>query len=94
MEDAFAKCSNGRGFFGGETIGYLDIAFGCYLEWIKAVEKMAGIKALDDAKTPVLVGWAERFCSDDAVKEVMPEADKLIEFNKKLQAIMNAAPGR
>ncbi|KAG1354626.1 putative Glutathione S-transferase U18 [Cocos nucifera] len=94
LEDAFAKCSKGKGFFGGETIGYLDIAFGCYLGWIKAVEKMMGIKALDEAKTPMLVGWAERFCSDDAVKEVMPEVDKLIEFAKKIQAIMNAAPVR
>ncbi|XP_008780084.1 glutathione S-transferase U17-like [Phoenix dactylifera] len=94
LEDAFAKCSKGKGFFGGETIGYLDIALGSYLGWIKAVEKMAGFKALDEAKTPMLAGWAERFCSDDAVKEVMPEADKLIEFAKKIQAIMNAAPAR
>nr|XP_029120146.1 glutathione S-transferase U17-like [Elaeis guineensis] len=94
LEDAFPKCSKGKDFFGGETIGYLDIAFGCYLGWIKAIEKMTGIKALDEAKTPTLVGWAERFCSGDAAKEVMPEADKLIEFTKLIQAIMNAAPGR
>ncbi|XP_073111956.1 glutathione S-transferase U17-like [Elaeis guineensis] len=94
LEDAFPKCSKGKDFFGGETIGYLDIALGCYLGWIKAIEKMTGIKALDEAKTPTLVGWAERFCSGDAVKEVMPEADELIEFTKLIQAIMNAAPGR
>ena len=91
LEEAFEKCSKGKDFFGGESVGYLDIALGCYLAWLKAVEKMHGVKLLDKEKIPLLVGWAERFCSADAVKELMPEVDELVEFAKMLRARLNAA---
>ncbi|KAJ4784090.1 Glutathione S-transferase [Rhynchospora pubera] len=82
LEEAFEKCSKGKSFFGGDDIGYLDIAFGSHLAWIKAVEKIVEIKFLDKKKIPSLVAWSERFCAHGAVKEVMPEADKLVEFIK------------
>ncbi|KAL6983559.1 Glutathione S-transferase [Sarracenia purpurea var. burkii] len=87
LEAAFVKCSKGKSFFGGESIGYLDIAFGCFLGWLRAVEKIAGLSLLHQTKTPCLVGWAERFCSDEAVKDVMPKTEKLIEIDKILQGI-------
>ncbi|KAF8390299.1 hypothetical protein HHK36_024824 [Tetracentron sinense] len=92
LEGAFEKCSKGKGYFGGEKIGYLDIAVGSFLGWIRATEKMNGVKLLDEAKTPGLVGWAERFCANSAVKEVMPETEKLAEFAKILQAKFKAPP--
>ncbi|KAJ3690412.1 hypothetical protein LUZ61_019576 [Rhynchospora tenuis] len=82
LEEAFQKCSKGKSFFGGDDIGYLDIAFGSHLAWIKAVEKIVEIKFLDKKKIPSLVAWSERFCAHEAVKEVMPEADNLVEFIK------------
>ena len=92
LEDAFVKCSKGKAFFGGDTIGYLDIALGCYLGWIRVTEKMNNRKLLDEAKTPNLVTWAEKFCSDCSVKDVMPETDKLAEFAKVLMAKFRAPP--
>ncbi|XP_020094905.1 glutathione S-transferase U17-like [Ananas comosus] len=84
LESAFTKCSKGKAFFGGDTIGYLDMALGCFLSWFKAVEMMnTGVNILDEAKTPLLAEWANRFYSDDAVKEVMPEPDVLVEHVKK-----------
>lgn len=85
LEDAFAKCSKGKDFFGGDSIGYLDIAFGCCLGWIKASEKMVEVVLLDETKTPGLVGWAERFCSHEAVKGTLPETEKLLEIAKRFQ---------
>ncbi|KAI8023678.1 Glutathione S-transferase U17 [Camellia lanceoleosa] len=84
LEKYFINCSSeGNGnFFGGDSIGYVDIALGCFLGWFKAREKMFDVKVLDIAKTPRLVEWAERFCSDDAVKDVIPETEKLLEFAK------------
>ncbi|KAF7124236.1 hypothetical protein RHSIM_Rhsim12G0054000 [Rhododendron simsii] len=59
LEDAFAKCGKGKASFGGDTIGYLDIAFGCFLGWLRVTEKLTDIKILDVSKTPGLFGWAQ-----------------------------------
>ncbi|KAF6167656.1 hypothetical protein GIB67_031239 [Kingdonia uniflora] len=91
FEDAFKKCSKGKAFFGGDSIGYIDITLGCFLAWIRVSEKFNGLAILDTEKTPYLVSWAEKFCADSTVKEVMPEVDKLAEFAIKLEAHMNAS---
>ena len=89
-EDAFAKCGKGKGFFGGDCIGYLDIAIGSFLGWLRAAEGMGELQLIDEAKMLGLAGWAERFCSHEAVKGVIPETEKLIELIKKFQAIVKA----
>ncbi|OAY74480.1 Glutathione S-transferase U18 [Ananas comosus] len=94
LEAAFENCSKGKRFFGGDNVGYLDIILGSFIGWIQASEKILNIKLLDEAKVPLLVAWADRFCAHDAVKEVMPEVDKLIEFGKLLQALLNANHAR
>ncbi|KAK1257349.1 Glutathione S-transferase U17 [Acorus gramineus] len=87
LEVAFEKCSKGKEFFNGETIGYLDIAFGCYLGWLRVVQIMGGgLSLLDEEKTPKLAAWASKLCSNEVVKDVMPETEKLLEFAKMLQA--------
>ncbi|KAK4791112.1 hypothetical protein SAY86_031525 [Trapa natans] len=92
LEDAFAKCSKGKGFFGGDSIGYLDIALGCFLGWIRVSEKLNGVVLVDGSTTPGLAGWAERFCSDPAVRDVMPETEKLAEFAKMIFPRYKNAP--
>ncbi|KAF7112917.1 hypothetical protein RHSIM_RhsimUnG0179200 [Rhododendron simsii] len=82
LEDAFIKSGKGKDFFGGDTIGYLDIALGSFLRWLRATEKMGDVKVLDETKTPRLFGWAERFSSNVAVKDVLPEVEKLVEIAK------------
>ncbi|KAL2904290.1 Glutathione S-transferase U18 [Bienertia sinuspersici] len=91
LEDAFDKCSNGKPFFGGDKIGYLDIAFGSYLGWVRVSEKMNNIELISKDKTPKLHAWAERFSANDAVKDYMPETEKLMGFAKMLMAKYQAA---
>ncbi|KAK3027853.1 hypothetical protein RJ639_041487 [Escallonia herrerae] len=91
LEEAFVKSSKGKGYFGGDSIGYLDIALGCFLGWLKAGEITADAKLLDEAKTPKLAEWAVRFASNDAVKDVLPQPEKLVEILKMLQAKHRAA---
>ncbi|KAG9133494.1 hypothetical protein Leryth_022675 [Lithospermum erythrorhizon] len=91
LEDAHVKCCKGEAFFGGESIGYIDIALGCSLSWLKAVEKLTEMKLMDETKVPNLVAWAGRFSEDSAVKDVISDADKLLDLLKmaKDQAASN-----
>ncbi|KAL2510194.1 Glutathione S-transferase U17 [Forsythia ovata] len=93
LEEAFVKCSKGKPFFGGDNIGYLDIALGCYMGWVKATEVSIGVKFLDEFKTPGLAEWADKFCSLNDFKEVVPETQKLVEIYKMFQGRGKPASG-
>ncbi|KAG8366257.1 hypothetical protein BUALT_Bualt17G0057600 [Buddleja alternifolia] len=86
LEEAFTKCSKGQNFFGGDKIGYLDIALGSFLGWVRVIQIMANVSLIDESKTPNLFKWAQDFSGHDAVKDVLPETDKLVEFSKFLVA--------
>ncbi|URD72762.1 glutathione S-transferase [Musa troglodytarum] len=92
LEEAFGRLSKGKGFFGGDDIGYVDIALGCFLGWLKVMEKTSGVKFIDEEKMPLLAGWAERFCAHEAVKAVMPEPERLEAFARKRAASAKAPP--
>lgn len=48
LEDGFVSCSKGKGFFGGDSVGYVDIVLGCFLGWMRATEIVMDVKYLDD----------------------------------------------
>ncbi|KAE8661015.1 Glutathione S-transferase U16 [Hibiscus syriacus] len=92
LEEAFKKLSKGKAFFGGDNLGYVDLAVGCLLAWIKVIEELTEAKVLSEAKTPSLVAWADCFSSHAAVKDVFPDVDKLADFGMKFKAkALNAA---
>ncbi|CAL4963217.1 unnamed protein product [Urochloa decumbens] len=91
LEGALKECSGGKGFFGGDAPGYLDAAFGGFVGWLRAWDKIAGVTLLDAGRVPLLAAWAERFAALDAAKGVIPEPDHLAEFAKVLQARAAAA---
>ncbi|XP_062213128.1 probable glutathione S-transferase GSTU6 [Phragmites australis] len=91
LEEAFAELSGGKGFFAGDAPGYLDVVLGGFVGWLRAWDKVAGVKLLDASRTPLLAAWAERFAALDAAKGVIPDPDQIAEFAKGLQARMAAA---
>ncbi|CAN6454075.1 unnamed protein product [Victoria cruziana] len=93
MEEALNKCGKGGKFFGGETIGFMDLALGSLVSWLRAMEMSSGMKFLDPNRTPKLAVWAESFCEADSVRAVLPDPVKLAEFRKIVQAALRAAAG-
>ncbi|RDY01635.1 Glutathione S-transferase U18, partial [Mucuna pruriens] len=83
VEGAFKECSKGKPFFAGDTIGFLDIVFGCFLGFLNVVEYRYERKVLVDAKIPALVKWSERFVADPAVEGLIPDTVKLAELSNK-----------
>ncbi|KAK3161632.1 hypothetical protein QOZ80_1BG0079540 [Eleusine coracana subsp. coracana] len=83
LERAFRECSKGKKpFFGADAIGLVDVMLGSHLVWIKVVDEVTGVTLLDEARFPGLAAWAERFMAVDAVREVMPDSDKVMEQYK------------
>lgn len=86
MEKAFQECSKGKPFFGGDSVGYLDVTLGGLVAWLHAAEKLYGVRLFDATRSPLLEAWLERFGALDAVKAVLPDVDKLVEYAKQRQA--------
>ncbi|KAG6488286.1 probable glutathione S-transferase GSTU6 [Zingiber officinale] len=92
LEEAFAECGKGKGFFGGDAVGYLDIALGSCLGWIMALEKGKSVKLLDAEELPRLAGWAERFLAEESVKGLVPDADEHLKIDEVAAARTSATP--
>ncbi|KAF8698483.1 hypothetical protein HU200_035223 [Digitaria exilis] len=80
LEEAFAKFYEGKAFFGGDSIGYLDIVFGSCLFWFEGVRRVYEVEIISSTKTPLLAAWAQRFGETEVAKKVMPDADKVVEY--------------
>uniref|UniRef100_A0A0A9APC2 Gst40 n=1 Tax=Arundo donax TaxID=35708 RepID=A0A0A9APC2_ARUDO len=91
MEAAFKQCSKGKPFFGGDSVGYLDVTLGSLVVCAHAGEKLYGFSLFDAARSPLLNAWVERFGALDVAKAVLPEADRLVEYAKMRQAEAAAA---
>ena len=85
LEAALAECCKEGDaeapFFGGGSLGLLDIALGSYLPWLEAIGHLAGMPPfLDAARTPKLATSAEWFRAAEPVRALLPAADKVEEY--------------
>ncbi|XP_077234495.1 putative glutathione S-transferase [Tasmannia lanceolata] len=77
-----------RRFFGGEKIGVLDIVIGCGSYWLCVFEEVAGVKLVDSEAFPRFHSWLRDFEEQKEVKEIIPPADKLLEYAKGLHQML------
>ncbi|KAE8789043.1 putative glutathione S-transferase GSTU6 [Hordeum vulgare] len=79
LEGALRDCS--KPFFGGNSVGYVDVVLGGLLGWVRATDTVQGVKTFDDpAITPLLAMWAYRFDALKTVQVVMPDVGALVDF--------------
>ena len=81
----------GKRFFGGETIGFVDIAAGWIGCWAQITGEIIGIKLIDAETMPLLHSWFQDFLEIPLIKECMPPQDKLLEHNREFHKILTAA---
>lgn len=69
-------------FFGGESIGIVDIAANFIAYWTAAIEEASGSKEkfFTEEKFPKLHQWSKEFVNCHSVKEKLPARDKMIAF--------------
>lgn len=65
-------------FFGGETIGFVDIAANLIGHWLKPAQEALELDLLSKEKCPKLWDWCDEFVNHSVVKETLPPTDNLI----------------
>lgn len=81
----------GKKFFGGATIGYLDIVVGWYAYWFPTIEEVAGVDIVNARNLPLLNAWFQRFLDNDVVKKTLPPMDKIYEVSRARREMLLSA---
>ncbi|XP_073134956.1 probable glutathione S-transferase [Henckelia pumila] len=69
----------GKKFFGGDSIGLVDIAATFVAYWLVIVTELMGIELMTRDKFPNLCEWIDEYVNSSFVKETLPDRDKLAE---------------
>jgi glutathione S-transferase len=75
-----AQLPEGRRFFGGDVIGFLDIAASGVALWLPVFEEMAGVTLLADETHRALCRWARGYAADETVRQCTPDRTMMLAF--------------
>jgi len=81
-------------YFGGDDIGYLDIAANVVAFWIQRVESVVGIDLLNQDSFPILCKWIERLYHEiPLMKECLPPKERHLVYIKTRYEAATATNG-
>jgi len=71
---------HGKRFFGGDDLGFVDLAACTLAHWLGALEEVAGVRLVAEGEYPALRRWAEQYTSHEVVRRSLPDRDQLVAF--------------
>ncbi|KAB1207365.1 putative glutathione S-transferase [Morella rubra] len=89
------KHIEGKKYFGGAQIGFLDLAVGWIPYWLNVMEEAGAMKVLDNDRFPWLYEWAQKFNEIPLIKECLPPRNTLLEyFNASISYMRSLATNK
>ncbi|CAL0325016.1 unnamed protein product [Lupinus luteus] len=80
MEKIEEEIKGLKKFFGGEDIGYLDIALGWISYWLPVLEEVGSMQIIDPLKHSATIAWMNNFLSHPVIKESLPPRDEMLAY--------------
>eukprot|EP01018_Ginkgo_biloba_P019450 Gb_16563 [translate_table: standard] len=80
LEGALREICGGKAYFGGERIGFVDIAFIPLVCWFHTIEVLGGFKIPLEDKCPSIDAWVKRCMERESVKKILPSPEKVLEI--------------
>ncbi|XP_047976361.1 probable glutathione S-transferase isoform X1 [Salvia hispanica] len=74
----------GKKFFGGDNIGFVDIAANFIGYWVPIISEVKGVHLITEENFPNLWRWMNDYCNDNFLKEILPSKDALFERFKSI----------
>ncbi|CAN6545462.1 unnamed protein product [Malus baccata var. baccata] len=65
-------------FFGGETLGFVDVALIPFYSWFLVYEKFGNFSV--EAEHPKFIAWVKRCMEKESVSKSLPEQEKVCDF--------------
>ncbi|KAM1570780.1 hypothetical protein ACFX10_035740 [Malus domestica] len=65
-------------FFGGETLGFVDVALVPFYSWFLVYEKFGNFSV--EAEHPKFIAWVKRCMEKESVSKSLPEQEKVYDF--------------
>lgn len=81
----------GKKFFGGDSIGFLDISANYIALWVGVLQKVAEVNLFNEEDHPILWKWSQEFLNSNVVKKCLPERERLVAFFQGRKGIMKAS---
>jgi len=72
----------GKKFFGGECVGFVDIVANIVGYYLGAIEEALGQEMLTKEKHPCLYEWVHEYTNCNIIKENHPPRDRLVDYFK------------
>lgn len=95
MEKIEGELEGKHQFFGGESIGYLDIILGWISYHLSVWEEVGSMQILDPVKFPATTAWINRFLEHPVIKDfTLPPREKmLVYFHQRSQVLGSTSHG-
>ncbi|XVF66480.1 hypothetical protein PTKIN_Ptkin10aG0038800 [Pterospermum kingtungense] len=94
MEKIEEELGKKQHFFGGESIGYLDIILGWISHYIPVWEEAGSMQIIDPIKFPATTAWINRFLKHPLIKDTLPPREKmLVYFHQRSKELGSTSHG-